>query len=124
MKKILPFLLLTIQIIFKFFLRLILLVLSMLGLGSIYWLIDIYINDSFSEEKFNAGLERDCGVRPLEYDPAYARCWEDWQFGAGGGAGAVVFICIIFIIIGIPSIIFLYKLLKKDFIQLREKYKK
>ena len=124
MKKLLPFLLLTIQIIFKFFLRLILLVLSMLGLGSIYWLIDIYINDSFSEEKFNAGLERDCGVRPLEYDPAYGMCWEDWQRGAGGGAGAVVFICIIFIIIGIPSIIFLYKLLKKDFIQLREKYKK
>ena len=96
----------------------------MLGLGSIYWLIDIYINDSFSEEKFNAGLERDCGVRPLEYDPAYEMCWEDWQFGAGGGAGAVVFICIIFIIIGIPAIIFLYKLLKKDFIQLRLKYKK
>ena len=82
------------------------------------------INNSFSEEKFNAGLERDCGVRPLEYDPAYEMCWEDWQFGAGGGAGAVVFICIIFIIIGIPAIIFLYKLLKKDFIQLREKYKK
>jgi len=30
----------------------------------------------------------------------------------------------LFLIIGIPSIIFLYKLLKKDFIQLREKYKK
>lgn len=31
---------------------------------------------------------------------------------------------VVLIIIGIPSIIFLYKLLKKDFIQLRDKFKK
>ena len=96
----------------------------MLGLGSIYGLIDIYVNDSFSEENFNTGLEKDCGVRPLEYDPAYGICWDDWQRGAGGGAGVWLAILILFLIIGIPSIIFLYKLLKKDFIQLKEKYKK
>jgi hypothetical protein len=124
MKKLLLNTVATIKILFKVLLRLILFILSLLGISSAYLLSMWEINNSFSEEKFNAGLEKDCGVRPLEYDPAYGMCWEDWQRGAGGGAGLVVFICIIFIIIGIPSIIFLYKLLKKDFIQLRLKYRK
>ena len=124
MKKLLSFIAVSIQIVFKLFLRLILLLFSMLGLGSIYGLIDIYVNDSFSEAKFNAGLEKDCGVMPLEYDPAYGICWDNWQRAAGGGAGVWLIILILFLIIGIPSIIFLYKILKKDFIQLREKYKK
>jgi len=113
-----------IKISFKIIKRLILLVFSLLGISSAYLLSMWEINDSFSEEKFNAGLEKDCGVMPLDYDPAYGVCWDDWQRGAGGGAGAMVMMCIIFIIIGIPSIKYLYKLLKKDFIQLRLKYRK
>jgi len=92
----------------------------MLGLGSIYGLIDIYVNDSFSESKLDAEIEAACGN--LTGD-AYGNCWEDFQLSSGG-AGIFLIFFIIFILIAIPSIIFLYKLLKKDFILLRDKYKK
>ncbi len=103
--------------------RLILLVFSLLGLCSSYVLIYIYITGAFSDEKINADLVRTCGVMPLDYDPAYGICWDAWQTSSIGPVILLIFL-VVLVIIGIPSIKYLYKLLKKDFIQLRLKYKK
>ena len=84
-----------IKITFKIIKRLILLVFSLLGLFSAYLLIEWEFYTSFPEETFNT-------------------------------LGSVLpfMICTIFVLIAYPSIIYLYKLLKKDFIHLRKKYKK
>jgi nitrate/nitrite transporter NarK len=120
MKKLLLLLVDVTKIIFKIFLRLILLLLSMLGLGSIYGLIDIYVNDSFSESKLDAEIEAACGN--LTGD-AYGNCWEDFQLSSGG-AGIFLIFFIIFILIAIPSVIYLYKLTKSDIANLRKNSKK
>ena len=75
--------------------RLILLVFSLLGLFSAYLLIEWEFYTSFPEETFNT-------------------------------LGSVLpfMICTIFVLIAYPSIIYLYRLLKKDFIQVRLKYRK
>ena len=120
MKKLLLLLVDVTKIIFKIFLRLILLLLSMLGLGSIYGLIDIYVNDSFSESKLDAEIEAACGN--LTGD-AYGNCWENFQLSSGG-AGIFLIFFIIFILIAIPSVIYLYKLIKSDIANLRKSSKK
>ena len=122
MKKLLPFLLVTIQIIFKLFLRLILLIFSFLGIGSAYLLTKINPDD-LTVGALEREVEKDCGHLLPDNPDAYGNCWEDWMLSAGGLPGFII-IAVVFVVIGIPSIIFLYKLLKKDFIQLREKYKK
>ena len=122
MKKLLPFLLVTIQIIFKLFLRLILLIFSLLGIGSAYSLTTINPDD-LTLEALDKEVEKDCGHLLPDNPDAYGNCWENWMLSAGG-LPALIILAVVFVVIGIPSIIFLYKLLKKDFIQLREKYKK
>jgi len=78
-----------IKITFKIIKRLILLVFSLLGLFSAYLLIEWEFYTSFPEETFNT-------------------------------LGSVLpfMICTIFVLIAYPSIIYLYRLFKKDFIQL------
>ena len=120
MEQIFNITLFTIKLMLKVFLRLILLLLSMLGLGSIYGLIDIYVNDSFSESKLDAEIEAACGN--LTGD-AYGNCWEDFQLSSGG-AGIFLIFFIIFILIAIPSVIYLYKLIKSDIANLRKSSKK
>jgi hypothetical protein len=122
MTKLLHFLLVTIQIIFKLFLRLILLIFSLLGIGSAYLLTTINPDD-LTLEALDKEVEKDCGHLLPDNPDAYGNCWEGWMLSAGG-LPALIIIAVVFVVIGIPSIIFLYKLLKKDIIQLREKYKK
>ena len=122
MKKLLSFIAVSIQIVFKLFLRLILLLFSMLGLGSAYSLTTIN-SDDLTLEALDKEVEKDCGHFLRDNPEAYGDCWEGWMLSAGG-LPALIIVAVVFVIIGLPSIIFLYKLLKKDFIQLREKYKK
>jgi hypothetical protein len=122
MKKLLSFIAVSIQIVFKLFLRLILLLFSMLGLGSAYSLTTIN-SDDLTLEALDKEVEKDCGHFLPDNPEAYGDCWEGWMLSAGG-LPALIIVAVVFVIIGLPSIIFLYKLLKKDFIQLREKYKK
>ena len=122
MKKLLSFIAVSIQIVFKLFLRLILLLFSMLGLGSAYSLTTIN-SDDLTLEALDKEVEKDCGHFLPDNPEAYGDCWEGWMLSAGG-LPALIILAVVFVIIGLPSIIFLYKLLKKDFIQLREKYKK
>jgi hypothetical protein len=122
MKKLLSFIAVSIQIVFKLFLRLILLLFSMLGLGSAYSLTTIN-SDDLTLGALDKEVEKDCGHFLPDNPEAYGDCWEGWMLSAGG-LPALIILAVVFVIIGLPSIIFLYKLLKKDFIQLREKYKK
>jgi hypothetical protein len=110
------------KLIFKTFLRLILLIFSLLGIGSAYLLTTINPDD-LTEGALDKEVEKDCGHFLPDNPDAYNNCWEGWMLSAGG-LPALIIIAVVFVVISIPSIIFLYKLLKKDFIQLREKYKK
>ena len=92
------------------FLRLILFLFSFLGIDAV-----IKINSGYLKVYYKK-LEEDCG-HLLQDSQAYDICSE--TYGHEGAAFVMLFL-----IIGIPSIIFLYRLLKRDFIQLREKYKK
>jgi len=92
------------------FLRLILFLFSFLGIDAVFKINSGYLKVYYKK------LEEDCG-HLLHDSQAYDICSE-----TNGHEGAAF--VMLFLIIGIPSIIFLYRLLKRDFIQLREKYKK
>ena len=76
--------------------RVILLVFSLLGLSSIGLLIFFEINDSFSEAKLNAEIDRECGGLP---DVEYGQCWESFQ-SASSGVIVIYFFIFLFILIG------------------------
>ena len=87
-----------------------LLMFTLLGLGSSYGLIKIIVDESFSESKLEAEIEKSCGH--LTGD-AYGNCWEDWQLSSGG-AGLIIAFLIFFILIAIPATSYLYRLIKSD----------
>ena len=91
------------------FLRLILFLFSFLGMDAVFKINSGYLKVYYKK------LEEDCG-HLLHDSQAYDICSE--TYGHEGAAFVMLFL-----IIGIPSVIFLYKLLKKDFIHLRNKYK-
>ena len=122
MKQIFSITLFAIKLMLKLFLRLILLIFSLLGIGSVYLLTTINPDD-LTLGALDKEVEKDCGHFLPDNPEAYGDCWEGWMLSAGG-LPALIILAVVFVIIGIPSIIFLYKLLKKDFIHLRKKYKK
>jgi hypothetical protein len=80
------------KLFFRIILRVMLLMFTLLGLGSSY------------------GLEKSCGHLT---GGAYGNCWEDWQMSSGGAA-AITILLLIFIIIAIPATSYLYRLIKSD----------
>jgi len=76
--------------------KLILLGFSLLGLSSIGLLIFFEINDTFSEAKLNAEIDRECGGLT---DVEYGQCWESFQL-ASSGVIVIYFFIFLFILIG------------------------
>ena len=95
MKKLLSLLLVTIQIIFKLFLRLTLLIFSLLGIGSAYSLTTINPDD-LTLEALDKEVEKDCGHLLPDNPDAYGNCWEGWMLSAGG-LPALIIIAVVFV---------------------------
>lgn len=98
------------KLFFRIILRLMLLMFTLLGLGSSYGLIKIIVDESFSESKLEAEIEKSCGHLT---EGAYGNCWEDWQMSSGGAA-TITILLLIFIITAIPATSYLYRLIKSD----------
>ena len=80
----------------KILIKLILLGFSLLGLSSIGLLIFFQINETFSEAKLHAEIDRECGgLSEVEY----GHCWESFQL-ASSGMFIIYFFIVLFILIG------------------------
>ena len=101
MKKLLSFIAVSIQIVFKLFLRLILLLFSMLGLGSAYSLTTIN-SDDLTLEALDKEVEKDCGHFLPDNPEAYGDCWEGWMLSAGG-LPALIILAVVFVVNAVPQ---------------------